>query len=552
MFRLRLVLGAILFFLVYRLTLIPIKAAPVMLASWAADAAVFAALFVVAEMLAFLNRRLSAWLFHPVYLSYFITTFLFCFFFREAVWRRYSVLDMGPSGIAYFFMHVMPIPGTLFLIGSVAGLYAISRYVRPIRMHSLAAPIILLVTVGMARNLTGDPLDAPVVYIRNDIKEAIDSPSVSPVAPPASSPLNTWKNGSSFHPRYKKIIVFVMESITLKTLKQDASVLSEKSILRHAQNHSHHYDNLFAANMDSRTGMLAMLTARFVPHEAYDDADVAQYEFLAKKRSLVDLMKESGYRTAFAASESEHEEVVYDLPWDDHLVLTEEDRAEASKKKFVCMVPYEFEHSCEDNFILDRLVDWVASNDRAFLYQEFLYGHSDEYLDEMHINPVKYYSDYIDAFADRLRSKGLLKDTLIVITSDHGIRLKGYEPWLSTYRIPLMFVHPERDDRGEGRVYSQIDFKDIFVAEAERGPTYAVQRDFAPIIGMTSSSLVGAVTKDLDLILIKDRLWLPYVLRHENNPDQDQPAGPPVSSLTPGELLGRVRSYRKCFPNECN
>lgn len=565
-FRVTLTAGALLFFLAYRLYLIPARSIGQMLLGWGFEVTVFSTIllfsfvfsFVLQRQtrtghLSFLSHRFSllslfSILFNAFFLFAFVLHFAFFFFFAEATWRRYSLLDTDSFQLLYFFTDVLPFTGWLLLIASLIILYFVAHYVS----HRLAkidrssgfstyarraghtgATAFAAVIGLISSQLYAGPIDSPVAYIAVDLREAFSAPSlmIRDTAPPDS--YNTWQRPEPETLRYKKIVVFVMESVTLKALEEGTSRLEPERMFARMKPQSHRYTNIIASNMDSRTGMLAMLSGRFVPFEAYSDADVARYAFLSRERSLVHRMNEYGYETAFSAAVTEQEAVVFDLPWSERFVLTEADRDRARKQGFLCLTPYEFEHSCDDRYLLPRLVDFVASHERAFLYHEFIYGHSQEYMDALQIDPVRYYSDYVEALTEALKKRDLLDETLIVIVADHGIRMKGYETKRSTYILPLYFFHPQFQGRTDASLYAHFDFKDLLLAEASHtSPPLA--RDHAPFIGMTSSAIIGAVDVRGGLTVIKDRRWRPYALMTPDTAHAER-------------LLAGIRSYRDRF-----
>ncbi|MCE9597693.1 MAG: sulfatase-like hydrolase/transferase [Spirochaetia bacterium] len=545
-FQSRIVLGAILFFAVFRLCL-PIDDIRLAIASFALDAAVFLLILVISTLLAF-TGRVRAWFFHSSFLLYFFLVFAFHFFFREASIRQYSIFDLSGSGIAYFFTDVLPFKGLVFLIGSLVVIYYLPGRIRNMPGFSLA--LLILGVALLCTGLSSEPKTSIAAHLYADARETYRAESVvsSQSAPPfAIEALNIWERPTpAFRPRYKKILVFVMEQITLSLLLGDSAELPQSTFVNKQRKHAHEYSNVFAADMDSRTGLLALLGGRLIPFEAYTDADVDQYQFVSNKSSILDILHNAGYQSAFSASETEHELVVYGLPWKNKFTLSQEEMP-AANKEYLCLNPYEFEHSCEDKVLINRLTDFITSNERVFLFHEFIFGHASEYLDATNKTSVQYYSEFLDDLTERLEREHLLNDTLIVLTSDHGIRDKGYEPWVSTYRIPMWFIHPSFKKAEYKNLYSQIDFRDLLLDEASNRKPATPERDFAPFMGMTTSSIVGAVTKEQDVLVVKNRRWMPYVLFHSNNAEPEHAGAQPTGDLKAPELIRYLNDYRAYF-----
>ncbi len=549
--RARLILGTIVFFALFRIVLAGREDFLPLLSSWAADAFVFLTIYAAGQILRHLpaGRAISALLFHSAFLLYFVLSFSFCFFFREATVRQYSVLDLSPSSIFYFFSNVLPFWGFVLCAAALVILYSASAMMDHLHVPGRSIAVIFLGTFKLAKS-TADQNASPILHLIHDVTEAFKSPGAvpDPVSPFPVESLDNWTHPApELRTRYKKIILLVMEQVTLAQLREESAALPRESFFNREEQHSHEYLNVFAADMDSRTGMLAILGSRLIPFEAYNDEDVFNYQRVAKMRSLLDIVHAQNFRAVYAASETEREMVVLDLPWDGAHTLTHEEIDRVPRDKYICINPYEFEHSCEDKIMLDRMMAEILSREKVFLFYEFIFGHASEYMDIAKKTQVQYYAEFIGELSERLRRAGVLNDTLIVVTSDHGIRDHGYESWVSTYRIPLLFYHPSYRRQTHDELFSQIDFRDIFLDEASGRRPSSKPRKFAPFMGSTSSAVVGAVTDKMDVLVIKRRKWKPYVQSFLNRDEEGEPGGPPESDLTPGALLRHMDDYRDYF-----
>lgn len=550
-FRSRLTFGALVFFAFFRLILLPEGEGLPLFSSWLADSAVFLTLLLIARILQAIpgGRIVSRLFFHSAYLLYFVLTFSYCYFFREATIRQYSIFDLTLSGIAYFFTNVLPFWGNILLLAALLLVYVVS-YLRDDWHIPTTLAFLLCGSLFMVAKATANENASPILHLIQDVSEAARSPGLTVDPAPTEfslDDLDSWTHPAPrFEPRFQKIIVLVMEQITLAQLREDSRALPHGTFFNREEEHSHEYNNFFAADMDSRTGMLALLGGRLIPFEAYSDEDVDQYSFVSGKPSLLNIVKNRNYRTVYSASETERELVVTDLPWDQIYTLTHEE-VDQARSKYLCINPYEFEHSCEDKIMVSRLVNDVVKHDRVFLFYEFIFGHASEYIDIQKKTAVQYYSEFIDDLISGLRKAHELDQTLIVVTSDHGIRDHGYESWLSTYRIPLLFYHPSFKKQLHPELHSQIDFRDIFLEESSGKPSSLKSRKFAVFMGTTTSSIVGAITDQGDVMVLKNRKWLPYVMFNKNADEEDAPGGPPKSDLKPGAVVRYIQDYRAKF-----
>jgi hypothetical protein len=304
-------------------------------------------------------------------------------------------------------------------------------------------------------------------------------------------------------------------------------VLPSSTFVHGASAHAHAYGRYFATNQDSRTGMLSMLGSRFIPFEAYSEQGRDHYMKLGGRSSLVSTFHSLGYRTAFAVSQQEIELVVGDLGWDQTLHLEEGD-ADQLSGKYLCFIPYEFEHSCEDRALLPRVLDFIDQNERVFLYQEFIWGHASEYNKASGRTNTEYYSTYLDSVVQHLEQTGQLARTLIVLTSDHGFRDKGLQSERSVYQIPLLFHSTSFQGAVDERLFSHLDFKDLLLHELSDSWPAPQEDPFVMIIGPTGTSFLTVLTQPGQMLLLKSRGEARYLVHADgfsNSLDQKRSAG---------------------------
>jgi Sulfatase len=280
-----------------------------------------------------------------------------------------------------------------------------------------------------------------------------------------------------------------------------------------------------------------MLTSRVIPYEAYSDPAVRRYEKLATQPSLTQRFRALGYRTAFVLSQLQVEAVVRDLPWDERLHLSEAEIARA-KAKHLCFEPDDWENACEDLAILPKVVDFVAKHERAFVYQEFIWGHNDVYNDVSGRLNTVYYSGYVDALLRALRERGLLERTLIAVTSDHGFRDKSLQDQQWILQMPLLFYASSFTARADDHLYSHVDFKDLLFSELTGQGGRVTPNELVMVMGPTTSGMVTAISERGDFTLMRRRGDLRLLAA--SRPVSDQ-------GLTPGELWYLFERHRQSF-----
>jgi hypothetical protein len=216
--------------------------------------------------------------------------------------------------------------------------------------------------------------------------------------------------------------------------------------------------------------------------------------------------------------------VVGDLPFQHRLNLDEQGLARARAAGHLCFVPYQFEHSCEDLALLPRVLELIDRHPSLFLYQEFIWGHAAEYNQASGKTNTAYYSAYLDAIVAHLRETGALDKTLIVLTSDHGLRDKGVQRERGVYHLPLWFHAPSLTAQHERALYSHLDFKDLLFEHAFAGAPKPPPSPFVMVIGPTGTQFLTVLTEPGQLLLLKARPGSRHLVHAEGYASREQAA----------------------------
>jgi len=518
------------------LTILPLAPLPVLL-SWALESAALVTLWALSELArgrpntsGRVLRGMLAALFYFGFYTIVVSSLAHTFFFESAAERRFSLLEVDLRTIAFFFSKVLPLRGSLLLGGLLALIHAlafvvvrVSEPMSPKRVALLLSALWAALVVALSLS---PRLPSALSDMVADVWEQLTTPEVAvDLKRPARYPVSLLDksatppvSASEPPPRFDKVLVFVMETMTTDVLERQKKVLPESTFVHSARQHGHAYSRYFATNQDSRTGMLSMLGSRFIPYEAYTEEGRDHYMFLGKKSSLVDRFRAHGYATAFAASQQELELVVTDLPWDQKLHF-EEGETQRLSDKHLCFSPYEFEHSCEDQALLPRVLSFIDAHERVFLYQEFIWGHASAYNEASGRTNTEYYSSYLDAVVDHLKQTGAIDRTLIVLTSDHGFRDKGLQSERGVYHIPLLFFAPRFSGSTDDRLFSHLDFKDLLLQELEPARAPARESPLLLIIGPTGTSFLTVMTQPGQFMLLKARAGERYLVHTDGFAD---------------------------------
>ncbi|MEI6667259.1 MAG: hypothetical protein WCP29_03815 [Acidobacteriota bacterium] len=473
------------------------------------------------------------------------------YYLQESVGRRWALLDATPSMLRYFFVEIVQRHVLWSAVGVLAALCAVAFVVSRRLAAPPARPALLLLSalsVAVLVHQARCPFYPSVLWeVGVDLAEVMSHRAVS--GPMFSQMLEDAGQGRPAawpaHSPFDKVIVFVMESVPLRAFEDQTRDVPTDGFFGRSRQHTHAYRNYFTTNQDSRTGIMSMLFSRPVPFEAYTEADVAGYAFLRGERSLVDDMAERGYTTAVAISQIDEDVVVHELPsWRDKLMLSEQEYAHPGR--YLCLNPYQFEQGCEDQILLPRIFKELDAHTRLFLFQEAIYGHDGAYEDTIKKSPVQYYDEHLRAIEAHLAARGELDRTLIVVTSDHGLRDSEDRSRRWVYRLPLLLINPRFTRAEQPGLYNQSDFGALLAAEMAGVPA-PPPRTASLFVGPTNTSILGSVTAGGDLLVIRHRKLSSYVLVDGHCPDDDVPTEQPRDGVSPAALLNRFQGLREAF-----
>jgi hypothetical protein len=489
-----------------------------------------------------LRRRTKfGWLYYLWLLFAWVLICAHGWFFDAASERRLTPLDFTGGGIRYFFETFLPAPGLVTMLGGVLliALGALGgRSLRALPRLPVVYALAFVVATGALALVRVHKIPSPLFDATFELWELASRPRLRALTPASEQHSVAMLDKSArthalASTRYNKVIVLVMETMTSEKLELERAELPAEAFLRVGapEQFTRYYPN----NQDSRTGMLDMLFSRLIPYEAYSDEGFNGYRHLAGVPSLVDRMRALSYATAFAVAQTDLEDVVGELGWDSALHLTEADIVRARAAGLLCFAPDEWERSCEDVTMLPSVLEFVTSHERAFVYQEFIWGHASEYNQASGKTNAAYYSAYVEALQKALADRGLLEQTLIVLTSDHGFRDRSMQDRPSVYRIPLWFAAPDLTQSRDARLLSHADFGMLLFEHLTPSAVRADDNELVMIVGPTGQGNLFAVGRD-GYALMRNKAGLDLLIAQEGQLPYE-----------PSTMLGAFRAYRSHF-----
>jgi hypothetical protein len=296
-----------------------------------------------------------------------------------------------------------------------------------------------------------------------------------------------------FNSKYKKILVFVGEEWMLSDFLYEKEKISVNNFFKNTKHKSHLYTNYYTTNQDSRTSIYTMLTSYFIPFEAYLDSSYSLYlPIIKNKNNLVDFFNYNDYSTQFVVSSLEVPDIATPFNWTKINTLK---KSIYDSREYYCLDLFAYETACEDNSILEDTKQIIKENEKLFLFQEFIYGHSYKYIIDNKISRTQYYNNYFNEIYSFLEKEDFLKETIIIIIADHGSRARVDMLFNEGYNIPLIFIAEDLNYRENNNLFSHIDFKDLLFRYILNEDNIIENKSII-FVGSTNSNLIGFVDKE--------------------------------------------------------
>jgi len=182
----------------------------------------------------------------------------------------------------------------------------------------------------------------------------------------------------------------------------------------------------------------------------------------------------------------------------------------------------------------EDLPEWAAAA-RTAPDEETLRQHKAHYC-----GMVKLIDDGVGRILDALERQGILDDTILVFTSDHGEYMGEHglmgknQLYETAHRVPMLIRWPEKIAAGTriDRIASTVDFQPTLLGLMDVSPSGREQgRDASPLlrgeeiegsdqafIHHSSHERAGIFTPDFELACVKD--GDPVLFDRKNDPDQ--------------------------------
>jgi len=366
---------------------------------------------------------------------------------------------------------------------------------------TLGAVSVIIVIFGV---LTAQMATNSIIYSVNDELAHLfandkGTANIKKIIPPIASEPNQdfsflnkqFKTIPQIESKYKKVVMLVMETMSTE-MYDKALVYFPLDFADQCQK----FTRYNTQNLDSHTALLTMLNSITIPYRAYTDA--SRYEAINGQNNLVKFFNKNGYYTAFLIPAPGYNVRFSANPkdWDKMVFHNDSD-----SKDFVCLNQTKVDTGCEDMAVFDDTINIVKNNEKVFTFHEMIYGHTAEWFTKTGVTTEEYYDNMFNRVVAELKKDDIWKDTLFIITADHGPRKNPQNT--KDYNIPLLFCANDIDESENNSFYSEVDFKDLLLSKlAQTAEPKERERFFT--IGNSSRLVYGMIKRDGGHVFIDD------------------------------------------------
>lgn len=301
---------------------------------------------------------------------------------------------------------------------------------------------------------------------------------------------DTWPVPS----RFRRVLVFVMEGVSRQDFEAKLPQLPADGFFHGVESFATRYNGYYTVNQESRTARMAMLHSLMIPYEAYVSNWMDVFGYIYDHGGLVDLLNANGWRTTLAIPLVDAPWDLRGLPWKARIGIGDGDM---DRTDFTCLAPTQYDRGCEDRILLARIDSLLAGPGPLFLFQPFLFGHTNKWEETTGTDRIAYYDRYLKDVLAALRARDALAGTLIVATSDHGPRFYDDVSRTGSYEVPLWLVHPSFPAEVRSGFFASTEFRDLLLETMRAAaPPAARRRPYVMAMGPSTRGLFMCAMED--------------------------------------------------------
>ncbi|HVN89228.1 MAG TPA: sulfatase [Candidatus Binataceae bacterium] len=241
------------------------------------------------------------------------------------------------------------------------------------------------------------------------------------------------------------VILFVMESVGAKNLQLTGAPYPDSPVMEQLAAHGIVYDNTYVSQPFSSAAMAGMFASLYPDH---DWKTLPRQEPTIRVPGLPAVLKAHGYQSAFVHGGlidfDGNLSFLENAGFDDVIARSEDDIRPRDGE----LVPATFNwirHHQDHPFFV---AIWTRDTHNPYLSPND-HKYTDERVRNRYLNSIAWTDQVIGQLTEELKREGLVDNTLLVITGDHGEAFEehgqsvhNFSVYNEEVRIPLMFVNP--------------------------------------------------------------------------------------------------------------
>lgn len=390
-------------------------------------------------------------------------------------------------------------PVLFALLFGLGSMFLKSRVRLPRKLALLLPGFVLIITALTLQR----PSPHPLLFSLQQQAEALFSnqPRVVPSLKRPSSladsihqDVNDGITAAASVTNYRHLLLLVLEGITSQEFEQEFLKIPDGFYAQH-KDHAVYFERYYATNLDSYTSLIAMLTAIQTPYRAY--ADSSLYERVNDAMNLTGILRSQGWHTAFFSTYQYQPFVPTRAAWNDIFDMTNL----PVDGTWISLGTSKMEAATEDKAALPTLVATVRQHEHAFVLHELVYGHSPAWRAATGKTTLQYYDEYLRDLIRMLSEEDLVKDSLVVVVSDHGDRAKAADA--DNYRVPLLVVGEHIQAQRQSEMFNHLDLPQL-ILHYGANTRFPEPRNQVVVVGSTEKWIYGTITNDGDFLFIND------------------------------------------------
>jgi hypothetical protein len=329
--------------------------------------------------------------------------FVYTVFLQDLITLPVNVFSITINHIAFFIKYFLDLKLVLFTISGILLMLILARFF-PINLNNkkvlnIVAIILIVLFIPTAALPSLNPLVSSIleqyllsIKTNHNINKITDAPVAENTKSDKLLSLNKELDSiPKIDIKYDRILVFVMESINYNDFISKSTKDSNSFYVEHKKNIGL-YKNYYTLNLDSYTSLISMLNSIFIPYQAY--VNDSKFTFVNQRNNLIRFFGNDGFKTLFLTSYGDQQErFLPDLnDWTQRIYMD----SISGNPEYASITSNRIEYACEDLAVFHDMMNFLKTNNKAFVLQELVYGHTIAWKQKTGIETMDYYNQYFN------------------------------------------------------------------------------------------------------------------------------------------------------------